>query len=86
MKRVVVTGMGAITALGDNWASFEQALRSQTSAIVRMEEWAKFKDFNTNLAGPVTDFVTPKYARKKIRSMLRNRHAHSVDGNRFTRL
>lgn len=71
MKRVVVTGMGAITALGDNWASFEQALRSQTSAIVRMEEWAKFKDFNTNLAGPITDFVTPKYARKKIRSMSR---------------
>lgn len=70
MKRVVVTGMGAVTALGDNWPAFAQALKSGTSAIRCLEDWATYKDLNTNLAGPIEDFVVPAhYSRKKIRSM-----------------
>lgn len=70
MKRVVVTGMGAVTALGDNWPAFAQALKSGTSAIRRLEDWATYKDLNTNLAGPIEDFEVPvHYSRKKIRSM-----------------
>lgn len=71
MKRVVVTGMGVVTALGDSWQDFRSALETRTSAIRKIEEWGKFRDFNTNLAGPVENFETPNYPRKKVRSMSR---------------
>ncbi len=70
MKRVVVTGMGVVTALGDNWPAFAQALKTGTSAIRCLEDWATYKHLNTNLAGPIEDFEVPAhYSRKKIRSM-----------------
>ncbi len=70
MKRVVVTGMGVVTALGDNWPEFSAKLQAGTSAIRRVEDWATYKDLNTNLAGPIEDFVVPgHYPRKKIRAM-----------------
>ncbi len=70
MKRVVVTGMGAVTALGDSWESFSSALERGVSGIRTMEDWAQFKDLNTHLGGPVPDFQVPAhYPRKKIRSM-----------------
>lgn len=70
MKRVVVTGMGAVTALGDNWSDFAAALKSGTSAIRCLEDWATYKHLNTNLAGPIENFEVPShYPRKKIRSM-----------------
>lgn len=70
MRRVVVTGMGVVSALGDNWATFSQHLKQGTSVIRRLEDWATYKDLNTNLAGPIEDFVVPShYSRKKIRSM-----------------
>jgi 3-oxoacyl-[acyl-carrier-protein] synthase II len=70
MKRVVVTGMGVVTALGDNWSEFAAKLKAGTSAIRRLEDWSTYKDLNTNLAGPIEDFVVPAhYPRKKIRSM-----------------
>jgi len=70
MKRVVVTGMGAITSLGDNWADFSAALKSGVSAIKRMEDWAVYKDLNTQLGGPIKGFAAPtSYPRKKTRAM-----------------
>lgn len=70
MKRVVVTGMGVVTSLGDNWPAFAQALKAGTSAIRCLEDWATYKHLNTNLAGPIEDFEVPAhYSRKKIRSM-----------------
>jgi 3-oxoacyl-[acyl-carrier-protein] synthase II len=70
MRRVVVTGMGVVTALGDNWPAFASALKSGTSAIRYLEDWSTYKDLNTNLAGPIENFEVPAhYSRKKIRSM-----------------
>lgn len=70
MKRVVVTGMGVVTALGDNWADFSSRLKSNTSAIRHLEDWTTYKDLNTHLGGPVENFEVPEhYPRKKIRSM-----------------
>lgn len=70
MKRVVVTGMSAITALGQDWASFRQNLALGKSATRYMPEWDCYSDLSTRLAAPVTDFERPAhYSRKLTRSM-----------------
>lgn len=69
MKRVVVTGMGGITALGDNWAAIEARLRTGRNAVRRLPDWERFEGLNTRLGAPV-DFTPPShYPRKTVRSM-----------------
>ncbi|WP_065204623.1 beta-ketoacyl-ACP synthase [Shewanella woodyi] len=69
-RRVVITGFGGISCLGDNWESMANSLKSQKNFVVTMDEWDKFDGLNTRLAAPVTDFEKPAhYSRKKIRSM-----------------
>lgn len=70
MKRVVVTGMSVVTALGDNWPQFKQALQQGRNAVCTMPDWDRFSSMSTRLAAPVKDFVRPAhYPRKLIRSM-----------------
>jgi 3-oxoacyl-[acyl-carrier-protein] synthase II len=70
MKRVVVTGMSVVTALGDNWPQFKQALQQGHNAVCTMPDWDRFSSMSTRLAAPVQDFVRPAhYPRKLIRSM-----------------
>lgn len=70
MKRVVVTGMASITALGDNWDDFKAALIKGENAVQRMDNWRYIDGLNTNLGAPVLDFNRPAhYSRKKVRSM-----------------
>jgi len=70
MKRVVVTGMSSITALGDNWGDFKTALLAGKNAVKRMQEWEYIDGLNTNLGAPIEDFTRPAhYSRKKVRSM-----------------
>ncbi|WP_263768838.1 beta-ketoacyl-ACP synthase [Propionivibrio soli] len=70
MKRVVVTGMAGITALGDNWEAIEGNLQARRSGVRRMPEWDYFEMLNTRLGAPVDDFQTPAhYPRKMVRSM-----------------
>ncbi|MEC8327071.1 MAG: beta-ketoacyl-ACP synthase [Pseudomonadota bacterium] len=70
MKRVVVTGMSAITALGDDWQTFKSALKTGENAVETMPDWTFINGLNTNLGAPVKHFEKPKhYSRKKIRSM-----------------
>lgn len=69
-RRVVVTGAGAITALGSDWAAVERNLRANVSGVARMPEWDRYKDLNTRLGGPVRDFIPPPhYTRKVTRTM-----------------
>lgn len=69
-KRVVVTGMSAITPLGNDWQSFSDALKAGTSAVRYMPEWEYVKELSTRLAAPVKEFELPKhYTRKKTRTM-----------------
>ncbi|WP_173497426.1 beta-ketoacyl-ACP synthase [Shewanella sp. ISTPL2] len=69
-KRVVVTGIGGITALGHDWEAIAASLKAQKNCVVTMGEWDKYDGLNTRLAAPITDFEVPShYSRKKIRSM-----------------
>lgn len=70
MKRVVVTGMGGISALGQDWQQIKASLLAKHNCVIRMDEWDRYPGLNTRLAAPVTDFSLPAhYSRKKIRSM-----------------
>lgn len=69
-KRVVVTGIGGITALGHDWEAIAASLKAQKNCVVTMGEWDKYDGLNTRLAAPISDFEVPShYSRKKIRSM-----------------
>ncbi|WP_227461244.1 beta-ketoacyl-ACP synthase [Cupriavidus pauculus] len=70
MKRVVVTGAGAVSALGNDWAAVRARLASGRNAVVRMDDWAAINGLNTQLAAPVPSFeVPPHYTRKLMRTM-----------------
>lgn len=69
-NRVVVTGMGGITALGHDWETVNKNLLLGKSCIQKMDDWSIYKDLNTQLAAPILDFELPShYNRKKTRSM-----------------
>ncbi|MBO1016957.1 beta-ketoacyl-ACP synthase [Achromobacter sp. SD115] len=70
MKRVVITGMAGISALGNDWASVQQAFQAGRSAIRVMPDWSRYAELNTRLAGPIDGFRTPAHwTRKQLRSM-----------------
>ncbi|TDV39010.1 3-oxoacyl-[acyl-carrier-protein] synthase II [Paraburkholderia caballeronis] len=70
MKRVVVTGMGGVTALGDRWEQVEAALERGVNAVRRVHDWDYIESLHTRLACPLPRFDTPDhYPRKKTRSM-----------------
>jgi len=70
MRRVVVTGMAGICALGSDWPTIEAGLRARRNAVRRMAAWDKYKDMNTRLAAPIEGFEPPDHwSRKQLRSM-----------------
>jgi 3-oxoacyl-[acyl-carrier-protein] synthase II len=70
MRRVVVTGIGGITALGETWSSIRERMARGETAVRYMTEWERFDGLNTRLAAPISGFsVDDRYPRKKIRTM-----------------
>lgn len=70
MRRVVVTGMAGISALGHDWPTILARLEEQRNAVVRMPEFAVYEGLHCQLGAPVTDFTLPAhYCRKQTRSM-----------------
>ena len=68
--RVVITGFGAYSPIGNDWQTVESALRSRKNGVCSVEEWAAYDGLNTRLGAPVTDFEKPPgFTRKKTRSM-----------------
>ncbi|MDO5530942.1 beta-ketoacyl-ACP synthase [Sutterella sp.] len=70
-RRVVVTGMAAISPLGADWASVREALMNNRSAIRHMTDWDKYEDLNTRVAAPAAPFEVEAdvFTRKRTRSM-----------------
>src|SRR5262245_64561615 len=70
MRRVVVTGVGGITALGDDWPTIRARMLKGETAVRTMSEWDRFSGINTRLAAPVPGFsLEDHYPRKKSRTM-----------------
>lgn len=51
-RRVVVTGFGAISPLGNDWESVSAKLKSCTNAVQVMQEWSDIKGLHTRLGCP----------------------------------
>lgn len=69
-RRVVITGAGAISPLGNDWASVHAQLRSGRNAVQRVDAWDVYQGLNTKLAAPAATFeLPPHYNRKTTRSM-----------------
>jgi 3-oxoacyl-[acyl-carrier-protein] synthase II len=70
MRRVVITGRGALSPLGHDWPTVFARLQSRRNAVRRYEEWAAYKGLNTRLGVPCAEFELPEhYNRKTTRSM-----------------
>lgn len=71
MRRVVVTGFGGTTALGNDWPTIRANLMAGRTGIRTMSpEWDRFEGVNTRLAAPVLGFsVEDRWPRKKTRTM-----------------
>ncbi|MET0351406.1 MAG: beta-ketoacyl-ACP synthase [Rhizobacter sp.] len=70
MKRVVVTGVGALSPLGHDWATVHAHLRSLRNSVQPMPEWGVYDGLNTQLGSMVKPYELPAhYNRKTMRSM-----------------
>ena len=70
MNRVVVTGIGGVSAFGSSWADIETGLRGLRNAVRAMPEWDRYEEMGTRLAAPIDDFAPPaSWTRKQLRSM-----------------
>ncbi|NUF48701.1 beta-ketoacyl-ACP synthase [Gilliamella sp. ESL0250] len=69
-KRVVITGMGGVTAFGNDWITIQEKLKKLENAVRYMPEWEIYDGLHTKLGAPIDNFTVPEhYTRKKIRSM-----------------
>ena len=70
MRRVVVTGMGAVSSLGSTWPEVEAGLRAGRNRVRYMREWEIYRELNARIAAPIDEFAPPsKWTRKQLRSM-----------------
>ncbi|MCF6767456.1 beta-ketoacyl-ACP synthase [Thiotrichales bacterium 19S11-10] len=70
MRRVVITGIGNVTALGNQWEQIKDNMLLKKTAVRNMPEWSDILGLNTNLGAPIIDFALPEhYTRKQTRAM-----------------
>jgi len=68
--RVVVTGVGAFSPVGNDWKQAEAHLRSLKNGVIYMQGWDIYDGLHTRLGAPVKNFEPPaSFTRKKTRSM-----------------
>ena len=70
MRRVVVTGMGGVTALGHDWSSIKENMLKGKTGIRQMPEWSDIEGMNTELGAPIQELsLEGRWPRKKTRTM-----------------
>ncbi|MBO4576824.1 MAG: beta-ketoacyl-ACP synthase, partial [Neisseriaceae bacterium] len=69
-KRVVITGVGVISAFGRSWADVKTHFQAKKNAVRVFDDWNRFADLESKLAAPVPNYQPPKHwTRKQLRSM-----------------
>jgi 3-oxoacyl-[acyl-carrier-protein] synthase II len=69
VTRVVVTGMGLCSPIGNDLATVRTALEQGRGGIVAVPEWPERYRMHTGVAGLVEGIATSRYPRRKIRTM-----------------
>jgi 3-oxoacyl-[acyl-carrier-protein] synthase II len=70
MNRVVVTGMGGVTALGHSWSEIKENMLEGRTGTRHMPEWVDIQGMNTELGAPIQELsFENRWPRKKTRSM-----------------
>ena len=70
MVRVVVTGVGAYSPIGNDWDEIEKNLRARQTGIRHIEDWEQYDGLNTKLGAAVKHFEQPaSFNRKRTRGM-----------------
>ena len=70
LNRVVVTGMGGVTAFGRSWADIRARMLRYENAVVYMDEWDKHQRLDTRLGAPIAGYQPPAdWTRKQLRSL-----------------
>jgi 3-oxoacyl-[acyl-carrier-protein] synthase II len=68
-RRVVVTGIGLTSPIGNDLRAVSDALRNNRHGIRKKPEWAAIRDFDTRLGADVQELDLSRYPRKKARTM-----------------
>lgn len=69
-RRVVVTGMAGVTALGKDWPEIERRMRAGETGTRYIKEWDRLSDLTCKVGAPADCFQHEGfYPRQKIRSM-----------------
>jgi 3-oxoacyl-[acyl-carrier-protein] synthase II len=69
-RRVAITGIGAISPLGNDWKTVLDRLREERNAVAVVEDWIQYEGLNTNLGASAAPFDLPAhFDRKTTRSM-----------------
>lgn len=72
MKRVVVTGIGAISPVGGTFDETWDGVRAGRRGVTIIPEWSDIVGVRTRIAAPSARFSLPEhYTRKRLRSMSR---------------
>lgn len=70
MRRVVVTGMGLISALGNEVEASLDRLHTYKNAVLKMGSLEQYKGLNAHLGAPIEDFTPSEhFTRKVLRTM-----------------
>ena len=70
MKRVVVTGMGLISSLGNDLGAAKNRLHIYKNTVKALDSLKEIHGLNSHLAAPAMDFVLPEhFTRKVLRTM-----------------
>ena len=65
MKRVVVTGIGALSPLGHDWPTVRERLRAERNVVRYMDGWDVYEGLNTRLGAVVEPFELPAHYNRK---------------------
>lgn len=69
-RRVAVTGIGGITAFGQDWQSIQTAFKAEKNAVKYMDWHERFPELEAQLGAPIENYAPPEHwTRKQLRSM-----------------
>lgn len=69
MRRVVITGMASISALGNDRAAMLKRLREPRNTVRYVPEWEIYHGLHSKLCAPIPAYTPPDYGRKALRTM-----------------